>query len=124
MEPKQQPPYPLRMPPEMRTELEKAAFVAGRSLNSEILWRLQESLAGPRLGFGPGSVGQRLIEAEEKAQAAYDRLAAKEAVLLEEVSKRVHAQLRAEADAAVKQLRKTMAQAVAKPPAQKPKPKP
>ena len=36
--------YPLRMPPELRQELENAAKNTGRSLNAEILVRLQQSL--------------------------------------------------------------------------------
>ena len=41
MEPKQQPPYPLRMPPELRLKLEQEAESARRSLNAEIIDRLQ-----------------------------------------------------------------------------------
>ena len=48
MEPKQQPPYPLRMPPELRLKLEQEAESARRSLNAEIIDRLQMSVAGER----------------------------------------------------------------------------
>jgi hypothetical protein len=37
-------PYPLRLPADMRNELEAAAKAAGRSLQQEILLRLQASL--------------------------------------------------------------------------------
>jgi hypothetical protein len=36
--------YPLRIPEELRTELEKAANLAGRSLHAEIVLRLQASI--------------------------------------------------------------------------------
>lgn len=43
MEPKQQAPYPLRMPAELRDRLEKAAKESSRSMNSEVVARLQAS---------------------------------------------------------------------------------
>jgi len=48
MEPKQQPPYPLRMSQELRNQLEKEAVVGRRSLNAEIVDRLEMSVAGQR----------------------------------------------------------------------------
>ena len=42
MEPKQLPPYPLRMPPALRARLEAEAEDAGRSLNAHLLLALQE----------------------------------------------------------------------------------
>ena len=42
MEPKQQPPYPLRMPQDMRSHFEDLATARSRSLNAEILSALQE----------------------------------------------------------------------------------
>ena len=45
MEPKQQPPYPLRMPQELREALEKEATLGKRSLNAEVVGRLELSLA-------------------------------------------------------------------------------
>lgn len=42
MEQKQPPPYPLRMPPEMRSHLEDVAKASGRSLNAEIVAELSE----------------------------------------------------------------------------------
>lgn len=46
MKDKQQAPYSLRMPPEMRDALEKSAKVNRRSLNAELLLRLERSLSG------------------------------------------------------------------------------
>ncbi|MGJ7490202.1 Arc family DNA-binding protein [Variovorax sp. ZT4R33] len=43
MEPKQQPPYPLRIAPELRERLEREAASAKRSLNAEISARLERS---------------------------------------------------------------------------------
>jgi len=45
MEPKQQPPYPLRMTPELRAALESFAESTKRSLNAEIVERLEGSLS-------------------------------------------------------------------------------
>ena len=42
MDPKQQPPYPLRMPTEMRSHYEDLAQASKRSLNAEIVAALQE----------------------------------------------------------------------------------
>jgi len=44
MEPKQQPPYPLRMPQDLRAELEKMATQSKRSLNAEIVEHLSWSV--------------------------------------------------------------------------------
>lgn len=46
MEPKQQPPYPLRINPELRERLEVEAQTAKRSLNAEIADRLERSING------------------------------------------------------------------------------
>ncbi|MCP4595764.1 Arc family DNA-binding protein [Neptuniibacter sp.] len=40
--------YPLRMEQELRQHLEKAAEESGRSLNAEIIFRLNQSIAEPR----------------------------------------------------------------------------
>ncbi len=40
----QVPPYPLRLPAELKNEIAKAAFVMGRSFNSEVVARLSASL--------------------------------------------------------------------------------
>lgn len=42
------PSYPLRMPPKMRENLEATAKANGRSLNAEIVQRLDESMNRPR----------------------------------------------------------------------------
>ena len=41
-------PYALRLPPELKLALESLALQNGRSLNSEIVQRLKESLGGYR----------------------------------------------------------------------------
>lgn len=38
--------YPLRMPTELRQRLEEAADASGRSMNAEIVTRLEQSLHG------------------------------------------------------------------------------
>lgn len=43
MNEKQLPSYPLRMPPEVREQVEAAAKASGRSMNAEIVARLQTS---------------------------------------------------------------------------------
>ena len=45
---KQAPPFPLRMPQEIREWLEKAAKENGRSLNNEIVQRLKELAAAEK----------------------------------------------------------------------------
>lgn len=77
-------PFGLRMLPELRAKVEESAKNNGRSMNAEIVARLQESLEGPRLGFGPGSVGERLVEAEARLVAAHDSLNARADALLDE----------------------------------------
>jgi hypothetical protein len=52
----QQMPFPLRMPAELREALEKSAKVNRRSLNSELLLRLEQSLGGMHLGAEAGPV--------------------------------------------------------------------
>lgn len=79
MEPKQQPPYPVRMPPELREELEKSAAANSRSLNAEVVSRLQASIdgaAGLRL---PDETLGRLKKAAKKSgrtleSELYDRM--------------------------------------------------
>lgn len=53
MEAKQQPPYPLRISPELRERLEAEAAKAKRSLNAEIADRLERSF-GPAVTFFGG----------------------------------------------------------------------
>lgn len=46
---KQPPSYPLRMPSELREQLAEAAKASGRSMNAEIVTRLQSSFSMPDL---------------------------------------------------------------------------
>lgn len=46
-------PYPLRMPMELRKQLQEAADANYRSLNAEILFRLEQSLLNPFLAKEP-----------------------------------------------------------------------
>ncbi|MFE1574107.1 Arc family DNA-binding protein [Comamonas odontotermitis] len=71
MEPKQQPPYPLRMSPELRTRLESEAELARRSLNAEIVDRLESSISGQASqGIGSRSLEVALARAEQNAAMA------------------------------------------------------
>jgi hypothetical protein len=45
--------YPLRMPDDLRTQLEKSAHEVGRSLNSEIVARLQQTFSSENTFTGP-----------------------------------------------------------------------
>lgn len=69
MEKKQNAPYPLRPSPELRARLEAAARLAGRTLHSEIINRLEQTMEADR----SGAVDLRLIDT---------------AVLIEELVKR------------------------------------
>lgn len=60
-------PFGLRMPEGLREKLEAAAKKSARSLNSEIVLRLEESLQ-----FDEGTFTDRL----NTLQASYDKLAA------------------------------------------------
>lgn len=66
MEPKQQPPYPLRMPGDLRAELEQLAEANGRSLNAEIVSRLQRSVSdSPAInGVSMKTLFEKLAELE------------------------------------------------------------
>jgi hypothetical protein len=68
--------FVLRLPDGMRDEIAKAAKANGRSMNSEIVARLQRSLATPQLklntsakykGISAGFRHGREVEAEETA---------------------------------------------------------
>lgn len=50
-------PFPLRMPAEMREQLEAAASTAGRSLNAEIIFRLGQVSPPDQQGRPPASSG-------------------------------------------------------------------
>lgn len=60
----------VRMPDGMRDKLKAAAKASKRTMNAEIVARLEESLEGPHLGFGPGSVGERLQQAKRELDEA------------------------------------------------------
>lgn len=57
MSERQPAPYPLRMPTEMREQLESAASAAGRSLNAEIVFRLGQISPSDLQGRPPASSG-------------------------------------------------------------------
>jgi len=65
--------YPLRLSPEVRSELEKIAKAHGRSLNTEISIRLKASLLTPdeqfldKVDLDTPEAMQRLEEIVEKA---------------------------------------------------------
>lgn len=44
-------PYPVRMPPELREELERSAKKGARSLHAEIIARLERSIESDRVGL-------------------------------------------------------------------------
>lgn len=69
MEPKQQPPYPLRISPEMRERLEVEAANSKRSLNAEIADRLEKSFLPGGAGIAPAALMHSLAKAEEEAAA-------------------------------------------------------
>ena len=75
-------PYPLRMPDEMREQLQAMADESGRSLNAEIVYRLQQSIeedqantgsiqqmefriVDPSIGKGPQKIFNALDEMEK-----------------------------------------------------------
>jgi hypothetical protein len=60
----QQKPYPLRMPAELREALEETAKSNGRSVNAEIVARLQESLTpeAPLIDFDIRTLDPRMQE--------------------------------------------------------------
>ncbi len=60
----------VRMPDGMRDNLKAAAKANNRTMNAEIVARLQETFDGPKLGFGPGSVGERLEQARQQLDAS------------------------------------------------------
>ena len=72
-------PFGLRMPPELKQQIEEQAMASGRSLNAEIVWRLEQSLRAD-------APGQNWIKTAKKAASALpsdDRLSALEAELRE-----------------------------------------
>jgi translation elongation factor EF-Ts len=64
----------MRMPAELKARIDEAAEASGRSMNAEIVARLQESFDSPRMGFGPGSVGDQLLDARQDLEKAQQNL--------------------------------------------------
>lgn len=67
-------PYPLRMSDEMRASLQESADRSGRSLNAEIVHRLQQSIDDSftgELNGGPGS--PRMIASVEITDPGIDK---------------------------------------------------
>lgn len=71
MSTQQQPPYPLRMPEEMRKRIEELAKENGRSVNAEILAHLQRSLDNQAIPLGLDALADQL--AEKIAQRLKDK---------------------------------------------------
>ena len=68
-------PFGLRMQPELKQQIEEQAMASGRSLNAEIVWRLEQSLRAD-------APGQSWIKTAKQAASntpADDRLSALEA---------------------------------------------
>ena len=67
-------PYPLRMPEEMRTYLQESADSSGRSLNAEIVRRLQASIDNTITGVLNGkSEAPRMIASVEITDPGIDK---------------------------------------------------
>ena len=73
----------FRLPYPLYEKLKEEAENANRSLNAEIVARLQASVEQPRLGFGPGSEGVRQMEeaAERIAESALQRVLERSGVM-------------------------------------------
>lgn len=69
-------PFALRMPPELRAQVEASAKASGRSVNSEIVTRLQESFEGGRDGDQKGMI-EIASEINEKLKILTDLWAAR-----------------------------------------------
>lgn len=69
----------MRIPQGLKDKLDAAAESNHSSLTAEVVRRLSESFESPRLGFGPGSVGDQLerarVEAIERIEAAAPAIA-------------------------------------------------
>lgn len=65
-------PYPVRMPDELRSELERVARENGRSLNAEILLRLQASLG--QAEPDDTDLADRMAKLEQQVAAILERL--------------------------------------------------
>jgi len=60
--PNQTPPYPLRMPDELRTQLTELSKANGRSLNAEIVAILQAAVDGRPASFDMEQFAEDLAE--------------------------------------------------------------
>ena len=67
-------PYGLRMPPDLRAKLDNEAKLAGRSLNSEILARLWESVNKKHRHISPAAM--------DSASSTYQTLSDNEQAML------------------------------------------
>lgn len=76
MEPKQLPPYPIRMPQDLRQRLEESAVAGGRSLHAEILGRLIGGVNEERMEPPPDDVFLRALAREAEIIAHTERLKA------------------------------------------------
>lgn len=70
-------PFGLRMPLELRTQVEAAAKANGRSLNSEILARLQESFESRKEGDTLQRVSELPVELQEVIKTLVDNVLAR-----------------------------------------------
>jgi len=68
-------PFGLRMQPELKQQIEEQALASGRSLNAEIVWRLEQSLKADATGYSWIKAAKRASD----STAADDRLASLEA---------------------------------------------
>lgn len=68
------PTFNLRMPPELREQLEKEAGISGRSLNAEVVARLKMALSRPRQAYRAG-VEQEVATYGEMTDAERELLA-------------------------------------------------
>lgn len=76
-------PYPLRLDPDLRAELERSAKDAGRSLHAEIVRRLEQSVAMGQAASEPDQVSQDTGVYLHPRSSLADRLAAVEQRLVE-----------------------------------------
>ena len=72
-------PFGLRMQPELKQQIEEQAMASGRSLNAEIVWRLEQSLRAD----APGKSWIKTAKQAASALPSDDRLSALEAEVRE-----------------------------------------
>jgi len=79
------PQFKLRLPDELKRELEELAGMSGRSLTAEIVWRLEQSLISP--AGREGGAMQRFVDSLIEAIARHVPSAAtRQEILLQAVS--------------------------------------